>query len=536
MAASILIVDDESAIRKVLSRYLTEAGYTCQTAESVQSGKEALVTASFDLLLCDYKMPGETGLELIRHARDHYPEMGRVMITGYGSPSVSKEILEIGVYGYIVKPVMQTDLLITVENALRHLQLDLHMQEYRDELEKKIADQIEKNNTIMNNLGVGVAMFDKKLAAVEMNRTMQQWFPDISPGGKLPCANICTCAREGACCDECPIKETFRTGRTGEAVRSIKTDKGEREFRIVASPIFDRDNQVSAGIALYEDITEKVLLERDLRQAQKLESVGQLAAGIAHEINTPIQYLGDNLSFLKASFTDIESVVKSYELFRQEMMKRGDVPNDVSSRLARTIDEADLEYLWEELPKTFDQSLDGVRRVEKIVRAMKDFSHPGDEEKSPTNINKLLETTITVCRNEWKYVAKMETDFAEHLPLVPCFAADLGQVFLNIIVNGAHAIDDFTEGGKKGLGKITITTCQVEDRVRIRIEDSGGGIPEHVRDRIFEPFFTTKKRGKGTGQGLAISWRVVVDKHQGTLSFTTEKDRGTAFIIELPLA
>ena len=536
MAASILIVDDEIAIRKILSRYLTEAGYTCRTADNVQSGKEALVTASYDLLLCDFKMPGETGLELIRHARKHYPDMGRVMITGYGSPAVSSEILEIGVYGYIIKPVTKTDLLITVENALRHLQLDLHMQEYRLELEKKIADQIEKNNTIMNNLGVGVAMFDKGLAAVEMNRTMQKWFPDISPGGKLPCAHICTCAREGLCCDECPIKETFRTGRTGEAVRSIKTDKGEREFRIVASPIFDGANQVSAGIALYEDITEKVLLERDLRQAQKLESVGQLAAGIAHEINTPIQYLGDNISFLKASFADIESVVKSYELFRQEMTKRGDVPNEVSSRLAKTIDKADLEYLWEELPKTFDQSLDGVRRVEKIVRAMKDFSHPGDEEKSPTNINKLLETTITVCRNEWKYVAEMETDFAADLPLVPCFTADLGQVFLNIIVNGAHAIDEFTEGGKMGLGKITITTGQVEDRVQIRIQDSGGGIPEHIRDRVFEPFFTTKIRGKGTGQGLAISWRVVVDKHQGSLSFTTEKDRGTAFIIELPLA
>jgi len=534
MAASILIVDDEIAIRKILSRYLIEAGYTCRTADNVQSGKEALLTACYDLLLCDFKMPGQSGLELLRHAKEHYPGMGRLMITGYGSPSVSSEILEIGVYGYIIKPVTKNELLIAVENALRHLQLDLHMQEYRIELEKKIADQIEKNNTIMNNLGVGVAMFDKGLTAVEMNRTMQQWFPEISPGGKLPCAHIC--AREGACCDECPIKETFRTGRTGEAVRSIKTNKGEREFRIVASPIFDGGNQISAGIALYEDITEKVLLERDLRQAQKLESVGQLAAGIAHEINTPIQYLGDNISFLKASFADIESVVKSYELFRQEMMKRGDVPDEVSSRLAKTIDEADLEYLWEELPKTFDQSLDGVRRVEKIVRAMKDFSHPGDEEKAPTNINKLLETTITVCRNEWKYVAEMETDFAVDLPLVPCFAADLGQVFLNIVVNGAHAIDEFTEGGKKGLGKITITTCQVGDRVQIRIEDSGGGIPEHIRDRVFEPFFTTKIRGKGTGQGLAISWRLVVDKHQGSLSFTTEKDRGTAFIIELPLA
>ena len=535
MAASILIVDDEGDIRRVLSRHLTEAGYTCQTADNVESGKKMLANTSFDLLLCDFKMPGESGLELIRYAKEYYPQMGRVMITGYGIPSISNEILEIGVYGYIMKPVTKNELLVTMGNALRLLRLDIHMHEYRLELEKIIADQIEKNNTIMNNLGVGVAMFNKQLAIVEMNRKMQQWFPDTSPGGKIPCSNTCTCLQQGECCEECPIHETFLTGRTGEAVHSIETGKGEREFRIVSSPIFDQADRVSAGIALYEDITEKMLLERDLRQAQKLESVGQLAAGIAHEINTPVQYLGDNISFLKDSFADIANVVKSYELFRRDLVKSGVVPDEVENRLAKAIDEADLDYLWEEIPKTFEQSLEGVRRVEKIVRAMKDFSHPGDEEKTPTNLNKLLETTITVCRNEWKYVAEMETHFAADLPLVACFAADLGQVFLNIIVNGAHAIDEFSEGGKKGLGKITITTEQMEDRVRIRIEDTGGGIPEHIQDRVFEPFFTTKKIGKGTGQGLAISWRVIVDKHLGSLSFTTQKDRGTAFLIELPL-
>ncbi len=535
MGASILVVDDEIAIRNILGRLLTEKGYTCRMADNVQSGKEALAAADFDLLLCDFKMPGESGLELIRHAKEHYPKMGRVMITGYGSPEVSNEILEIGVYGYIIKPITKNELLITVGNALRHLRLDLHMQEYQSRLERKIADQIEKNNTIMNNLGVGVAMFDGGMAIVEMNRKLQQWFPDISLDRSPCCGDICNASEQGECCAECPVNKTFRTGRTDETVRSIRTRNGEREFRIVASPIFDGADHVSGGIALYEDITEKLLLERDLRQAQKLESVGQLAAGIAHEINSPIQYLGDNLSFLRDSFADIQGVVKSYELFRQEMMKNGSIPEELGRQLARTIDEADLEYLWEEIPKTFDQSLDGVRRVEKIVRAMKDFSHPGDEEKTPTDINKLLETTITVCRNEWKYVAEMVTDFAPELPLVSCFTADIGQAFLNIIVNGAHAIDEFTDGGKKGLGRIMISTRQVEDRVQIRIEDSGGGIPERIRDRIFEPFFTTKIRGKGTGQGLAISWRVVVDKHQGSLSFFTEEKRGTAFLVELPV-
>ena len=332
------------------------------------------------------------------------------------------------------------------------------------------------------------------------------------------------------------MTDTFRSGVTGEAVRSIATEQGEREFRLVISPLLDQSGTIYAGIALYEDITEKMLLEKDLRQAQKLEAVGQLAAGIAHEINTPVQYVGDNISFLKDSLANIASVITAYDCFWRELVSSGVVPDEMGQQMAKTIADADLEYLWEEIPKTIDQSLDGVHRVEKIVRAMKDFSHPGDEEKSPVDINKLLQTTITVCRNEWKYVAEMETDFAADLPLVPGFAADISQVFLNIIVNGAHAIADFTENGQKGLGKISISTSQAGNSVRIRISDSGGGIPEKIRDRIFEPFFTTKIRGKGTGQGLAISRRVVVDKHNGTLSFETERDNGTTFIIELPVA
>lgn len=536
MPATILVVDDEMAIRKLLTRYLADAGYACQAADCVDSAKEILATANFDLLLCDLKMPGESGLDLIRYTKDHYPEMGRVMITGFGTPEISNEIIQVGVYGYIIKPVTRNEVLITVGNALRHLRLDLHMHACRIELEKKISGQMEKISAIMNNLSVGVTMFDTTMSVIELNRKMQQWFPDIAPGKKIPCSHIGQCPKNNMYCDDCPMTDTFRTGVTGEAVRSIATEQGEREFRLVTSPLLDQSGNIYAGIALYEDITEKMLLERDLRQAQKLEAVGQLAAGIAHEINTPVQYVGDNISFLKDSLANIASVVNTYDRFWRELVSSGSIPDEMGRQMAKTIGDADLEYLWEEIPKTIDQSLDGVHRVEKIVRAMKDFSHPGDEEKSPVDINKLLQTTITVCRNEWKYVAEMETDLAAELPLVPGFAADISQVFLNIIVNGAHAIADFTESGKKGLGKISIFTSQVGNSVQIRIRDSGGGIPEKIRDRVFEPFFTTKIRGKGTGQGLAISRRVIVDKHNGTLSFESKPGSGTTFIIELPVA
>lgn len=534
MDAKILVVDDEPAIRKLLKRFLEGAGYSCMTAETVAAAKEILAAHTFDLLLSDLKMPGESGLDLVRHAKKHYPQMGRIMITGYGSPEIASEIMMVGVYGYIIKPVTKNVVLITVENALRHLRLDQHMHACRRELEENIMDRTEKLSSIMNNLNVGVVMFDRDMKILELNRTMRNWFPDITHGTSLSCYHAFQNPPQDGICDNCPMDETFRAGKTCEALKSVMTTQGEREYRIVTSPIIDHAGQIYAGIGLYEDVTEKILLERDLHQAQKLEAVGQMAAGIAHEINTPVQYIGDNISFLKDSFDDIARVLDVYQSYWQQLTVQGAVPDDFRRKMSTEIEAADLDYLWEEIPKTIEQSLDGIRRVAKIVRAMKDFSHPGGDEKSPVDINKILESTITVCRNEWKYVAEMETAFAPDLPLVSCFAGEISQVFLNIIVNGAHAISDVTEDGSRGKGKITVATNRMADKVCIRISDTGSGVPKEIQDRIFDAFFTTKARGKGTGQGLAIARRVVVDSHQGAISFETQSGEGTTFIVELP--
>ena len=535
MDAKILIVDDEPAIRKLLTRYLGDAGYECQSAESVASAKEILAKETFDLLLSDLKMPGDSGLELLRHAKKQYPEMGRVMVTGFGSSEIASEIMTVGVYGYIIKPVTRDMVLITVENALRHLRLDLHMHACKVELEKNISQRTEKLAAIMNNLNAGVVMLDRDMKVLELNRKMEQWYAEVDPRKGIYCYQAFKNPLADSICNNCPMATTFQTGKVCEITRRISTTLGKREFRIVPSPIFDNSGHIYAGIALYEDVTEKMLLERDLQQAQKFEAVGQLAAGIAHEINSPVQYIGDNVSFLKDSFVDIARVMNTYEHLWQELTDTGAVPEAIGQKMAEAVEEADITYLWEEIPKTIEQSLEGVHRVEKIVRAMKDFAHPGSDEKTVMDINRILESTITVCKNEWKYVAEMETDFASDLPLVPCFAGEISQVFLNIIVNGAHAIGNFTEGGSKGKGIISIGTRKAENSIQIRISDSGGGIPEEIQDRVFDPFFTTKALGKGTGQGLTIAHRVVVDKHQGSLFFETEKGKGTCFVIELPV-
>ncbi|MFC2170591.1 PAS domain S-box protein [Calditrichota bacterium] len=288
------------------------------------------------------------------------------------------------------------------------------------------------------------------------------------------------------------------------------------------------------AVGIVRDISERIQLDAQLRQALKLESIGQLAAGIAHEINTPIQYIGDNTRFVKKSIEKINSHFRE----NQELIKLVQPGTEAFSRfeeLNKKMEETDLEFLFEEIPLSVDQSLEGVERVAKIVRAMKDFSHPGQVEKTPVDINRALESTITVARNEWKYATDLETDFTPDLPLINGLGAELNQVFLNLIVNAAQAIKEKIGDNPPEKGIIRITTGLKDNSIVIKVSDSGPGIPEKVRERIFDPFFTTKEVGKGTGQGLAIAYNVITEKHGGKISFNTESGTGTEFIIHLPV-
>lgn len=288
----------------------------------------------------------------------------------------------------------------------------------------------------------------------------------------------------------------------------------------------------SAALTIAQDVTERKQLELDLRHAQKLESVGRLAAGIAHEINTPIQFIGDNLHFLKDSFREMRALISKYGRLKEEIARCAHHAESFAE-VEEAIAAADLEYLAEEIPKALDQSLDGVSRVATIVSAMKDFAHPEQNQKMPANLNQALTSTLVVARNEIKYVADVETDFGA-LPPVECHVGDLNQVFLNLLVNAAHAIAEVVKDtGQKGV--IRVRTSTDGDWVKIAISDSGCGIPEEVRAKVFDPFFTTKEVGRGTGQGLAISRSIVVDKHGGRLTFETEVGRGSSFVVALPI-
>lgn len=267
------------------------------------------------------------------------------------------------------------------------------------------------------------------------------------------------------------------------------------------------DDRAGGLLITGRDITRRLLLEGQLRQAQKLEAIGQLAAGIAHEINTPTQYVGDNAAFIKESWTGLD------ELLRTRSKGGGALPADSAAQLERVVEKADLDYLLDEIPRSLNQTMDGVRRVAKIVQAMKEFSHPGGDEKAPNDVNHAIETTLTVARNEWKYVAEVKTEFDRSLPLVPCLAGEFNRVILNLVTNAAHAISGKNGNSGQALGKITIRTRRQDDWAEVQIEDTGCGVPEGNRLRVFELFFTTKEVGRGTGQGLALAHTIIVKKH-----------------------
>lgn len=296
------------------------------------------------------------------------------------------------------------------------------------------------------------------------------------------------------------------------------------------------DRTVALDLAngeLRQRVDELERMEIELRTAQKMEAVGQLASGIAHEINTPVQYVGDGVYFLHSAF---ESFAALFPLYRESCEMLSKVPGHelLLTKVNTAQEQADLPFLLENVPSAFERVFDGIDRVATIVKAMKDYAHPGVMEKDYADLNEAIRNTLIVAKGEYKHVAEAEVEFGE-LPQVVCHIGDFNQALLNLVVNAAHAIEKRMES-IPGEGRIHIDTRVVGDLVQIKISDNGSGIPDEIQQRIFEPFFTTKEVGKGTGQGLAMVYSTVVEKHGGELIVDSKVGEGTCFTIRLPVA
>ncbi len=315
---------------------------------------------------------------------------------------------------------------------------------------------------------------------------------------------------------------------TPSLVETSAITSANKSIPVDASYCVSSDGDSPTTNVFLRDTTERRHnAARQLHQ-HKMESIGQLAAGIAHEINTPSQFVSDNLYYLQSAFGQLESLLN--ELTDSPQGLNSDRLEAVGMRLA---DKKFLK-LRSEVPKAIEQSIEGLGRISTLTSAMKNFSHPGQVKMQPADLNTAIENTINVCRNEWKYVADVVTDFDRNLPLVHCLASELNQVWINMVVNAAHAIAEVAAERPNQKGTIRISTRRIGETVEVSVSDNGCGIKPENRDKIFEPFFTTKDVGKGTGQGLAISHSVIA-KHQGNIRVESEVGKGTAFIITLAL-
>lgn len=339
------------------------------------------------------------------------------------------------------------------------------------------------------------------------------------------------------------IPVVFLTAHADDA--TLTRAKVAEPFGYIIKPFEEKGLHTIIELALHKHrmdlaehhhaVQEQELMAVQARQSQKLESIGRLAAGILHEINTPVQYFRDNTRFLRRAFQNLDKLLRQYKRLLEAVKT-----NTVTATLIAEVEEAEraveAEYLAEEIPIAITESMEGVERVVKIVQAMKEFAHPGTQKKQPVDLNRAIESTLTVARSEWKAVADVVTEFDAALPPVPCFIAEVNQAILNLIINAAEAIAPVVGDGSRGKGTIAVTTRRLDDWVEIRVRDTGTGIPDSIRDRVFEAFFTTKPLGKGTGQGLAIVWEVIVNRHGGTIRFESGGTPGTTFVIRLPMS
>jgi signal transduction histidine kinase len=528
----VLLVEDndgDALLTRELIREVSPNGYSVVHVSRLRDALSLLNEETFDIVLLDLSLVDSCGLDTVKQTSSAFPTMPIVILSGLMDEVLAIETVRNGAQDYMVKGQVNGHLLTrSIRYAIERKQLGQEMKEAKDRAEQVareragILEAVEAFFISINGLG----------AVKEWTAQAERLFGiPLDDAVDQPFARLRIHWNWGEI-----LRAMQQAGDTLQVVRldriEVILEEDKKAFvKMTVSPL--RDNCGMGYIFMGEDITGRLVLEHELAQAQKLESIGQLAAGIAHEINTPIQFVGDNVRFLSDAFADLHTILKRYREILAAVKCGRRLPPELLETCEAELQQADLDFLSDETPKAFAQTAEGIKRVATIVRAMKEFAHPGTHEKAAVDLNKAIESTVIVARNEWRYVAELQTNLDPSLPPVLCLVGEFNQVVLNMIINATHAIaDTVKDTGKKGT--ITISTTRVDDSVEISIADTGGGIPEAIRHKIFDPFFTTKEVGKGTGQGLAIARSVVVDKHGGTIRVESDVGKGTTFIIRLP--
>jgi len=551
-----LVVDDDTALCMTMARYLSRLGYEVVTAFAVAEGLRCLQNSDFDVALFDMHLPDGSGSDLLLAFKERLPQSDAIMLTGAGSLEVALETIRSGAFDFITKPFVLEQLERSLARALERRKLQDVTALYRASHAIFATGEIEKLPEVIVEVAMRVMAADSVsllLPGVDDRLYVAHSYGLDPAVAKAVRVNIGEGVAGRVAASRTPLiiqgdvrnqagfqDVTKSNGSKSSIVYPLVSDRrllGMLTFNRTGQNRPYRQHDLEKASVLASQVLLSLETTRLVRQNltnEKLAAVGQLAAGITHEINTPIQFIGDSVTFLKRAIGNVTTLLGRYkDLLDAASADPALAP--LVDRIKAMEGELDIAYDLEEMPLAVNRTLEGVGRVAEIVRAMKAFAHPDRKDKASASINEVLLNALTVARNECKYVAETVTDLGE-LPLVTCHAGEIGQVFLVLIVNASHAIADTAVVKEGGRGTITIKTeTDGQDQVLISIADTGSGIPPEIQDRIFEPFFTTKDVGKGTGLGLPIARAIITEKHAGTLTFSTEVGRGTTFYVRLPI-
>lgn len=549
----VLVVDDNPTICLALSGILEAEGHDIETALSGEDARILLTSAAFDVVVIDIGMPRISGIDLLSEVHRSNPDTTVLMMTGDPTIASATKALQGGAFDYLVKPFTAEVIQVAVGRAAGVNQLKQQKRKLEQDnlaYQHRLEQMVDERTTALRASEARLAAI-LAVAPVGIFVSHQDVVKEVNPAF---CDILGYTREELLACDERLLYQSAEhrdrvqeklaqaistAGIARLTVTMQRKDGSTRQILLQAAPMSGHDGKDAPITFVAQDMTDQLRLqaERDqtdiaLRQAQKMDAIGRLAAGIAHEINTPSQFVMDNLTFLRDAMADLDRLLVADHALRSSACAHGEPLAQTATEIAKKIDVA---YLRDEMPKSLGHALEGMQHIKKIIVAMKEFSHPVTETKTLTDLNHVIENTLTISRNEWKYVATSKLQLDPGLPQVLCIPGEISQVLLNLIVNASHAIADARPAEAKTLGTITISTVNAGDWIEIHVADTGTGIPAGIRDHVFEPFFTTKAIGKGTGQGLALAWSVIVDKHRGTLSFDSTPGLGTTFTIRLPI-
>jgi two-component system, NtrC family, sensor kinase len=521
---TVLAIDDEQKVVEIIRRILESDGFVVRTATSAREALRHIEVELPSLALVDLKMPEVSGLELCRRMQGdartaHVPI---ILVTGCVEEEIEEGIAA-GAVDYIKKPFDNNDLRFRVRAQLRHRET-LLSQERTESLLSIISGAARDAIVVIDDQG-RIAHWN------EAAESLFGYGRDEALGRDLRSLLVPQRLREEFEKAITDFRSEYRGAAVGKTLEMTVRRKTGEEFPAELSLASTMKEGRWFAVGFARDIARRKHLEGELMRAHKLEAVGQLAAGIAHEINTPTQYVGDNTRFIGDAFAarnlymeELTSMLLSSSSSESEALKES---------IAALRQKHDIDYYETEIPTAIAQTLDGVERISSIVVAMKEFSHPGSQDPEPFDVNHAVQSTVTVARNEWKYVSAVSLDLGPNLPLVLGFQNEFRQAVLNVVVNAAHAIAD-NPASRKEKGRIKVKTRREDGEVVVRISDNGNGIPPEIRDRIFDPFFTTKEVGRGTGQGLTVVHAAIVGKHRGRVEVESEVGVGTTFTFRIP--